>query len=200
MPPFWTHPSGFPGIVICILGQQVSVESADAAFARLAQAVSSVRPEAFLSLDDHTLKALGFSRQKTSYVRDIAGGILAGETDLGALESLDNDRARSRLVALRGVGPWTAEAYLLFALRRADAWPTGDLALLRAIQELKGLPATPSAKEGDAIAEAWKPWRGVAARMLWYQYLSSRGRRPRPPAPPLSGAQRLALAGTAGTQ
>jgi DNA-3-methyladenine glycosylase II len=175
-PPFWTHSRGFPGIVISILAQQVSLESAEAAFAKLERVVSSVSPEQFLTLDDHMLRGVGFSRQKASYVRGIAHGILTGDIDLRALEALDDDRARRSLMGLKGIGSWTADAYLLFALRRADTWPSGDLALLKAIQELKRLPATLAPDEANAMADHWRPWRGVAARMLWYHYLCLRGR------------------------
>jgi DNA-3-methyladenine glycosylase II len=89
---------------------------------------------------------------------------------------MDDELARSTLVQLKGIGPWTADTYLLFALKRADAWPSSDLALLKAIQEVKGLPTTPAREEGDAIADHWRPWRGVATRILWYHYLCSRGR------------------------
>jgi DNA-3-methyladenine glycosylase II len=175
-PPFWTHSDGFPGLVLSILTQQVSLESADAAYAKLERTVSSVTPQGFLSLDDKTLKEVGFSRQKASYVRGIARGIVLGDIDLLALESMDDDLARRTLLELKGIGPWTADAYLLFALRRADAWPTGDLALLKAIQDLKKLAEPPSPRHADSIAMGWMPWRGVAARMLWFHYLCSRGR------------------------
>ena len=175
-PPFWTHARGFPGIVIAILAQQVSLESAKAAFTKLENAVDSFNPEEFLSLNDDTLRAIGFSRQKASYVRGVARGIMAGEIDLEALESMVNDEARKYLMKLRGIGAWTADTYLLFSLRRADVWPSGDLALAKAIQELKGLATTPGSKDVDRIARHWKPWRAVAARILWHHYLCERGR------------------------
>jgi DNA-3-methyladenine glycosylase II len=175
-PPFWTHTRGFPGIVISILAQQVSLESADAAYSKLERVVPEITPQQFLSLDDHALKKVGFSRQKASYVSGIAQGILEGTVDLHALESLSNEHARTSLLGLKGVGPWTADAYLLFAMRRADAWPSGDLALQKAIQDVKSLPAMPTPEQADAIADQWRPWRAVAARMLWYQYLCARGR------------------------
>ncbi len=175
-PPFWIQEAGFAGLVVSILAQQVSLEFAEAAFSKLEQAIGTVTPHRFLTLDDRALKAVGFSRQKASYVRGIASAILAGEVDLRALEAADDDLARQKLVELRGVGPWTADAYLLFSLRRADAWPTGDLALMKAIQDLKGLAAPLAAEEADAFADQWRPWRGVAARILWFHYLASRGR------------------------
>ena len=175
-PPFWTHPPRFPGVVIAILAQQVSLESAQAAFTKLENAIGPVNPEGFLSLDADALRTIGFSRQKASYVRGVAQEIVAGEIDLQDLESLDDDGARNRLMEVRGIGAWTASTYLLFALRRPDAWPSGDLALAKAIQETKRLATTPSSEEVDAIADHWRPWRAVAARILWHQYLSQRGR------------------------
>ncbi len=175
-PPFWTHPSGFPGVVIAILAQQVSLESAQAAFAKLENAIGPISPEGFLSLGADALRTIGFSRQKASYVQGVAQGIMAGEIDLQGLESMDDDEARKKLIEVRGIGKWTADTYLLFALRRPDAWPSGDLALAKAIQEIKGLATPPSSEEVDAIADHWRPWRAVAARILWHHYLSKRGR------------------------
>ncbi len=108
-PPFWTHPPGFPGLVLAILAQQVSLESAQAAFAKLEKAIGPIRPENFLSLQDDALKTIGFSRQKASYVRGIARGIVAGELDLQGLESMDDDEARKGLMEVRGIGAWTAD-------------------------------------------------------------------------------------------
>ena len=175
-PPFWTHTPGFPGLVIGILSQQVSLESARAAYTKLEDAIGSVRPEAFLSVGDEALRAIGFSRQKASYVRDLAHGIMAGDMDLAALELMDDDQARKRLMEWRGIGAWTADTYLLFAMRRADAWPSGDLALEKAVQEVKGLTKTPDSEEADRIAKQWRPLRAVAARILWHHYLCERGR------------------------
>lgn len=175
-PPFWTHPSGFPGIVIAILSQQVSLESAQATFTKLENSIRSINPEEFLALDASKLLALGFSRQKASYVRGVAEEMMVGELDWDDIESMDNEQARTRLMSLRGVGPWTADTYLLFALRRSDAWPSGDLALEKAIHEVRGLSTILSTEEVDKIAASWMPWRAVAARILWHHYLKERGR------------------------
>jgi len=175
-PPFWVHAPGFPGMVIAILSQQVSLESANATFSKLENAIGSINPEEFLSLDDNTLRKIGFSRQKASYVRGVAQEIMVGEFDLEDIESMDNSQARERLMGVRGIGPWTADTYLLFSLRRADAWPSGDIALAKAIQELRRLVTIPSYEEIDQIADRWRPWRAVAARILWHYYLSERGR------------------------
>ena len=176
-PPFWRHPEGFAGLVHAILAQQVSLESAVAAYGRLAHALGRVEPAAFLSLDDARLRALGFSRQKAAYARGLARSIVAGELDFALLDTASDDEVRSALVALRGVGRWTADVYLVFALCRPDAWPSGDLALAKAVQGLWDLPAPPTWDELDAWAERWRPLRAVAARFLWHDYLSRRGRR-----------------------
>ncbi len=176
IPPFWTHEPGFPGIVLAILAQQVSVESASAAFDRLVEQIGTLNPASFLALDDAQLKAIGFSRQKASYARDIARGIVKGQVDLDQLQDLDDQVARDRLLECRGIGPWTADTYLLFSLRRADAWPSRDLALARAIQEMNEWPEMPTWDEADRSAESWRPFRAVAARILWHHYLRDRGR------------------------
>jgi DNA-3-methyladenine glycosylase II len=175
-PPFWTHPPGYPGIVLSILSQQVSLESAHATFVKLNGLVNDLDPHALLSLDDKLLKAAGLSRQKMEYVRGVAREIAEGRLDLNSLQDLGNGQVLQSLTAVRGIGAWTAGTYLLFALRRADAWPSGDLALIKAVQELKGLETLPGSDEVDEIAANWKPWRAVAARILWHHYLRERGR------------------------
>lgn len=175
-PPFWTHPRGFAGLTLAILGQQVSVESAAATFRKLEAAIGRVDAEAVLGLDAGQLRALGFSRQKAGYVQGIAGEVLAGRLDLEGLATLDDQAARERLLALRGVGRWTADTYLLFALRRADAWPSGDIALEMAIAELQDRPGKLATAEADELALAWQPLRAVAARILWCHYLGQRHR------------------------
>ncbi|MCK5054388.1 MAG: DNA-3-methyladenine glycosylase 2 family protein [Anaerolineales bacterium] len=175
-PPFWTHTPGFQGLVLAILSQQVSLESAQATFTKLGMRIDPINPDKFLSLNEHALREIGFSHQKASYIRGIANGIRAGDLNLDDLESLKDDQVRNRLVKVRGIGAWTADTYLLFSLSRSDAWPSGDLALAKAIQELRGLISTPDWDEVDKIAEDWKPWRAVAARILWHHYLNERGR------------------------
>jgi DNA-3-methyladenine glycosylase II len=175
-PPFWTHPPGFAGLVHGILGQQVSFESAAAAFSKLQRALGDVTPEAFLALDDARLRAIGFSRPKAAYARGLAEAVVSGHVDLAALDAAPDDEVRGALVELRGIGRWTADVYLLFALRRPDAWPTGDLALAKAVQDLWELSEAPGWDALDAFAERWRPHRAVAARFLWHDYLCRRGR------------------------
>jgi DNA-3-methyladenine glycosylase II len=171
-PPLWAREPGFPTLIHIILEQQVSLASARAAFDRLRAIASPLTPERFLALDDETLRAAGFSRQKTLYSRHLAQAILEGRLDLEQLTRLDDERVRAQLVALKGIGPWTADIYLLMALRRPDVWPVGDLGLVNAVREVKRLERRPTAEEMEVIAEPWRPYRAVAARLLWHHYLS----------------------------
>lgn len=175
-PLMWEREPGFPALVLTILEQQVSLASARAAFERLLALVPALKPRTFLALDDAALRGAGFSRQKALYCRLAARSIIEGHFDIDALESLDDDAARAALVALKGVGPWTAEVYLLRCLLRPDAWPSGDLALQIAAREVKRLDARPTPSELDAVAEKWRPLRAVAARILWSHYLKRPGR------------------------
>jgi DNA-3-methyladenine glycosylase II len=172
MPQMWEREEGFATLVITILEQQVSLASAAAAFARLLAAASPLTPEKFLAFDDAQLRGFGFSRQKALYCRLVARAVVEGELDFDALAGSDDDAVRAALVRLKGVGPWTAEIYLLRSLGRPDAWPSGDLALQLAAQEVKRLPSRPTPAELDALAEAWRPLRAVAARLLWSHYLN----------------------------
>lgn len=175
-PPFWRHPEGFAGLVHGILAQQVSLESAVAAFAKLQRALGEVAPEPFLTLDDDRLRAIGFSRPKAAYARGLAEAVTSGRLDLARLDAAPDDEVRAILTEVRGIGRWTADAYLLFALRRPDAWPSGDLALAKAVRELWSSPEPLDWDALDAFAERWRPQRAVAARILWHDYLSRRGR------------------------
>lgn len=173
-PLMWAREPGFATLVLTVLEQQVSLASAAAVFRKLTALAPELTPGALLALDDAALRGAGFSRQKSLYCKLAARSILEGRLDLDSLESLDDDAARSALVALKGVGPWTAEIYLLRALGRRDAWPSGDLALQLAAREVKRLGARPAPAQLDALAEAWRPWRSVAARLLWGHYLKRR--------------------------
>ncbi len=176
-PPLWARRPGFSALVKIILEQQVSLASARAAFERLRATVDRLTPRAFLELDPATLRRVGFSRQKASYCRGLAEEIVEGRLRLAELARMDDAGARRRLTELRGVGRWTADIYLLMALGRPDVWPRGDLALAKAARRVKRLPRVPTDEELAEIASAWRPWRAVAARLLWHDYLS----RPRAP-------------------
>lgn len=179
-PPLWVREPGFATLVWIILEQQVSLASAKATFQKLSDAIP-VTPQAILKLEDAALRAMGFSRQKTAYVRHLSRAMLDG-FDLEGLRNLDDAEAKSRLVELKGIGSWTADIYLLMGLRRPDVWPVGDLGLQVGVQWLKGLASKPSGLELEAIGQPWQPWRAVAARILWHFYLSQR--RPGSTVPP----------------
>ncbi len=173
-PPIWARQPGFPTLIHIILEQQVSLASALATFTRLSALVTPLTPGGFLQLDDATLRASGFSRQKAGYARNLAASIVEGELDLDGLATLDDNAARTQLTKLKGIGAWTADIYLLVALQRPDVWPVGDLGLVVGVQEIKQWPQRPSAPDMEAIGEAWRPWRAVAARLLWHYYLNTR--------------------------
>ncbi len=180
-PPLWAREPGFPTLLYIILEQQVSLASARAAFDRLLAIASPLTPERLLTLDDATLKTVGFSRQKTRYGRELATAILAGSLDLAGLERLDDEAVRAELTQVVGIGRWTADIYLLMALRRPDIWPASDLALIAAAREVLELPMAPNSDEWVILGAAWQPWRAVAARILWHHYLN-RARTRRTPA------------------
>ncbi len=176
-PPLWVREPGFPTLVYIILEQQVSLASAKAAFDRLKFAVHPLTPGRFLKLTDSELLRIGFSRQKALYTRLLAESLARGYFDLRDLHHLQDDAARKMLVAFKGIGKWTVDIYLLSALRRPDIWPTGDLALAAAVQEVKRLRRRPSPERLEKMSEPWRPWRAVAARLFWHHYLSKRGQR-----------------------
>ncbi|MEX1020963.1 MAG: hypothetical protein WDZ49_14970 [Litorilinea sp.] len=176
-PPLWARQPGFATLIHIILEQQVSLASAKAAFDRLVAATKMLTPATFLALDDTTLRQIGFSRQKRDYGRGIAQAILADTLDLDAFPALPDATVRQALLAQKGIGAWTADIYLLMALGRADIWPAGDLALAVAAQSLKRMAQRPDPAELTHIAASWRPWRAVAARILWHEYLNRQTRR-----------------------
>jgi len=177
-PPMWAREPGFPTLVHLILEQQVSLASAQAAFDRLRAATGlPLTPAGLLALSDAELLAIGFSRQKARYGRALATAVADGSLDLDALAALDDAGVDAALTALPGIGPWTATIYRLMVLLRPDAWPIHDIALAQAYAEIHGLAVRPRADEMDALADGWRPWRAVAARILWHHYLSLRAER-----------------------
>ena len=176
-PPLWARPAGFATLVQIILEQQVSLASARAAFDRLAARVDPLTPGGLLELSDADLLAVGFSRQKAHYARALAAAVGDGTLDLDGLARLDDERVERELCAVPGIGPWTATIYRLMVLRRPDAWPAGDVALAQSLAESSGRTVRPSPAEMLVLAEAWRPWRAVAARILWHGYLERRAAR-----------------------
>jgi len=171
-PPMWSRQPGFPTMLHIILEQQVSLASARAAFTKLKESVNRLTPERFLEFTDGELRKIGFSRQKTAYCRELSKAILKGELDMGELSRLDDSSARIKMMKIKGIGPWTADIYLLMVLLRPDIWPSGDIALAKATQKIKNLSSKPTPEMLYEIALQWKPWRAVAARVLWHYYLS----------------------------
>lgn len=176
LPEFWHRPASFATLVLLVVEQQVSLASAKAVFDRMVAALGSVTPATVLAAQDDVLLGAGLTRQKFRYVRLLAAEAAEGLLDLPGLADQPDDQARNRLLQLTGVGPWTADCYLLSALRRPDVWPVGDRALQVGVGELLGMDEAPGPVELDEIGTRWQPVRAVAARLVWHNYLSRRGR------------------------
>jgi DNA-3-methyladenine glycosylase II len=175
-PPLRRRPAGFPGLVATMIGQQLSTASANAIWSRLAAAYDPFAPEALRRARIARLKQVGLSEGKIRALKLLATALATGELDLDALATMDADEAHRALVGLHGIGPWTADSYLLFCLGHADAWPAGDLALREALRLAFALAERPSVKAMVPLAEPWRPWRGVAALLLWSYYRTIRKR------------------------
>jgi DNA-3-methyladenine glycosylase II len=178
LPRFRRRHNGFATLLHIILEQQVSIDAAAAMHRRLAGLCRPLAPTPFLALDDDTLRRCGFSRQKMGYARGLAEAVAQGRLDFAALSAAADEDAFEALVALKGIGRWSAEIYLIFALGRADVWPAADLGLQIGIAECLGLAERPREAEVRTIGEAWRPWRSVAACLFWQSYLHRRGRSP----------------------
>ena len=173
-PPLWRRDTGFQTLVHIILEQQVSLKSAKAMLVRLEGAIQPFTPLRFLELGDAYLRGLGVTRQKSAYLLHLSDSIVNGDLSFAKLMRMSDEEARLVLMRVKGIGSWSADVYLLMAMRRADIWPAGDLALAVAMQELKGLASRPGPEELERLAEIWRPHRAVAARMLWQYYLGKR--------------------------
>lgn len=177
-PPLRRRPGGFEGLARIVVGQQVSVASAEAIWARTVLAVQPFEPAAMLALADSQLAAAGLSRPKIRTLQAIArSAVTADGLDLDRLDRLDDAEVHAALTAVSGIGPWTADIYLMFCLGRADAWAAGDLALQLAAKEAFGLDERPDPQGMLELAERWRPWRGVAARLLWSYYAMLKARK-----------------------
>lgn len=173
-PPLWARRPGFATLIRIVLEQQVSLRSARAAYARLQGGLGRVTPASVAARSLRDLRSLGLTQQKAGYCLGIAHDVLEGRLNLSAVARSDDRTAKEQLVAVRGVGPWTADIYLLMALRRPDVWPASDLALAVGVRRLKRLRRRPSDTQLQALASAWSPWRAVAARIVWHYYLQAR--------------------------
>lgn len=170
LPPIRQQDPGFKTLLRNIIAQQVSTALASAIIGRLLAAAKPLTPKTFLALDDGTLREIGFSRQKVAYGRSLAEGVQSGTIDLGGLAAMADEEAIEHLIQAKGIGRWTAEVYLLFAMGRPDIWPVGDLAVCVAAQRLKGLADRPSPTEMQDLGAPWRPYRSAAARFLWHFY------------------------------
>ena len=173
-PPMWTRPATFQTLVLTILEQQVSLASAYAAFKKLKEKIGFVTPKKILALSDAELRACYFSRQKIVYARELASTIQRRELILKKLFFSGDDDIRAEMIRIKGIGHWTVDVYLMHALQRTDLFPLGDIALVNSLRETKRLPKDVSKEEMLAIAEAWRPYRTVAAMILWHAYIKKR--------------------------
>lgn len=169
-PPLRRRPPGFETLARILVGQQLSVASANAIWGRVETGFGSVTPEAIAGADDETLRTMGLSRPKQRYLRSTANAVLDGSLDLDGIADMDDAQAHAHMVAVVGIGPWTADIYLLSGLGRPDVFPAGDLALQAAAQRLMRKRKRPDAAALTRIARRWQPYRGVAARILWTYY------------------------------
>ena len=174
--PWRRRAAGFPGLLQAIVGQQISNQAAAAIWRRLHAVPGARDPAGLLMLDDDTLRQAGLSRPKVLHARALADAFVSGVLNTERLAALDDQAAVAAIAAVRGMGPWSAEIYLLFALERPDVFPAGDIALAGAVASLKGLPVRPGPVALRALAACWQPWRGLAARLLWHHWRHMTGR------------------------
>ncbi len=174
MPPLWVRPNTFATLVLTILEQQVSIAAAFAAYKKLEAAIGEPTPQKILRMSDEALRSCYFTRQKTGYVRGLAAAIEGGIIDLQRYETMPDDAVRRELIQLKGIGHWTIDIYLLHALGRTDIFPIGDIALVNAMKDVKGLDKHTSKETLVQLAEPWRPYRSLATMMLWHHYLSRR--------------------------
>jgi DNA-3-methyladenine glycosylase II len=182
-PPLRRRPDGFVGLATTVVSQQLSTASAAAIWGRLAAAFDPFEPQAIVRARPARLARLGLSAPKIRALKEIARAVAKNHLALGSLAEATAENAHAALTAVHGIGPWTADIYLLSCLGHADAWPAGDLALQEAARLAFGLPVRPNAKEMVPLAEAWRPLRAVAARVLWTYYRAVKGREGAPVLP-----------------
>ena len=173
-PPLWSREISFATLIHIILEQQVSLASAKAALIKLQERIGKVTPKKILQLSDEELKACDFSRQKIIYARHLAEAVVKKELVIEQLNELKDEEIKIELKKIKGIGNWTADVFLMMCLHRCDCFPTGDIALIKSIKETKDLPAHTSIEEILQLVEKWKPYRTVAAFLLWHAYIKKR--------------------------
>ncbi|MEQ1675102.1 MAG: DNA-3-methyladenine glycosylase 2 family protein [Chitinophagaceae bacterium] len=174
-PPMWTRPATFQSLILFILEQQVSLASAYAAFKKLKEKIGYVTPGKLLRMTDGELRACYFSRQKIIYARELAAAVQKRKIVLKRLSALPDEEVRVQMIQLKGIGHWTIDVYLMHSLQRTDLFPLGDIALVNSLREVKQLPKGISKEDMLKIAEPWRPYRTVAAMILWHAYIKKRG-------------------------
>lgn len=174
-PYFWSRTVSFETLIHIILEQQVSLASAKAALVKLQQKLGDVTPEGLVLLTDEQLKACYFSKQKIVYARGLANAIITKQLSLDTLATMDDDTVKHTLKQLKGIGDWTADVFLMMVLHRCNLFPTGDIALIKSIKEVKQLPAIITKEDILQIADIWQPYRTIAAYLLWWAYINKRG-------------------------
>jgi len=174
VPPLWARRPGFETLIKIILEQQVTLSSAKAINDKLHKNIKPFTPARFLELGISNLKELGVTRQKSSYCINVAEAVTNDKFNFTSLNRLDDYNAKQILMQIKGVGSWTADIYLLMALRRPDIWPKGDIALAKSMKKVKRLKDLPLYEEQLRVAETWRPYRSVAARMLWQHYIKNK--------------------------
>ena len=161
---------GFEALLEIVVSQQLSSAAADTIFARVKERVVPFDPATLLATDTEVLRQAGLSAPKQKHMRSIASRIVSGELDLVRVADMHDDEAHAHLIETSGIGPWTAQVYLMSSLKRADVWPAGDVALQAAVTKALGLRKRPDIKQMIALGERWRPWRTVAARLFWTHY------------------------------
>jgi DNA-3-methyladenine glycosylase II len=173
-PPMWTRPASFQSLILFILEQQVSLASAYAAFKKLRDKIGYVTPQKILRMTDAELRACYFSRQKIVYARELAMAVQKRKLILKKLQHGHEDLVRTELKKIKGIGDWTVDVYLMHSLQRTDLFPLGDIALVNSLKEVKKLNPKITKEKMLKIAEPWKPYRTIAAMILWHAYIKKR--------------------------
>ena len=174
-PPIWTRKANFQTLIHIILEQQVSLASARAALNKLKERIGNITPAKLLALSDEELKACYFSRQKIVYAKALGNAVVSKQIILKTFSDLDDAEIRQQLKTIKGIGDWTVDVYLLFALQRTDIFPLGDLAMVNALKEVKQLSKETKQNELLKLAETWRPYRSIATMLFWHHYIEKRG-------------------------
>jgi DNA-3-methyladenine glycosylase II len=169
-----SRPEGFETLVLLILEQQVSIDSAKATFLRMRNTVSTIQPEVLITLSDEEFRVFGVSRQKAKYIRCLSEAILDKSLHFKSLSSKSSDEIRAELIKIKGIGNWTIDVYLMFSLQSTDVLPLGDVAIVNTMKELLNLH---DKLEMEDYAKLWSPYRTMASFLLWHHYLQKRGRK-----------------------